>query len=73
MTVNIACYLSHACGSEETLRANIAAALKAEAVDGEVLLRRVDDEEASALGLGGSPTVLINGKELQPLGTAGFS
>lgn len=73
MIVNITGFLSLDCGSEEALRANIADALRAEAVDAEVLLRRIDDKEAETLGLSGSPTVLINGKELQPLGTAGFS
>jgi len=55
------------------LRANIGDALKAETVEADVQIRRIEDKEAETLGLSGSPTLFINGKELRPLGTAGFS
>jgi len=71
--MNITVLLSLGCGSEAALRANIADALKAETVEADVQIRRIDDKEAEKLGLSGSPTLFINGKELQPLGTAGFS
>lgn len=71
--MKIECYLSKGCGSEEALRENIAQALAREGVEADVYYHRIDDIEAAALGLSGSPTVFINGKEIQPLGTGGFS
>jgi hypothetical protein len=55
------------------LRENITRALAIEKIEAELSLRRIDDNEAMALGVTGSPSVFINGKELQPQGTAGFS
>jgi len=69
----IDCYLSQGCQSEEALKTNIAAAIKQEGIKAEVIFNRLDDDEALSLGLSGSPPVFINGKELQPLGVAGFS
>ena len=66
-------YLSQGCQSEEALKKNISAAIEREAIEAEVNFYRINDDEASSLGLSGSPSVFINGKELQPLGTAGFS
>ncbi len=71
--MKIDCYLSPECGSEEALRANITRALALEKVDATVNFHRIDDEKAVALGLSGSPSVFINGKELQPQGLVGFS
>jgi len=71
--VNIDCYLSHRCGSEKTLRENITRALAVEKVEAEINFNVVDDEKAVALGLSGSPSVFVNGKEIQPQGTVGFS
>ena len=71
--MNIDCYMSPGCGSEEALRENIAGALAFEKVQADVNFRRIGDEEAIGLGLSGSPSVFINGKELQPQGTIGFS
>ena len=73
MILKITCLLSPGCGSEDALRSNIAGALKAEAIKAEVMLRRIDSDEAERMGVSGSPTVLINGRELQPLANAGFS
>ncbi|MHB1391050.1 MAG: thioredoxin domain-containing protein [Thermoleophilia bacterium] len=71
--MKISCYLSLGCGSEEELRANIDLALRAENISAEVSLERIDDQKAASRGLSGSPTVLIDGKELQPVTGSGFS
>jgi len=71
--IKIDCYLSPECGSEESLRINIDSALTAEKLKGNVGFHRIDDNEAAGLGLSGSPSVFINGRELQPQGTVGFS
>jgi hypothetical protein len=71
--MNIDCYLSRECGSEQALRENITKALAIEEVEADVDFHRIDDEKAIALGLSGSPSVFINGKELQPQGSVGFS
>jgi hypothetical protein len=71
--IKIECYLSHGCGSEESLRKNITSALAAEKVNANIAFHRIDDDRAIALGLSGSPSVFINGKELQPQATVGFS
>ena len=71
--MKIDCYISQACGSEEALRKNIARAMETEKVYIEVGFHRIDDAKAGELKLSGSPSVFIDGKELQPQGAAGFS
>jgi hypothetical protein len=71
--VKIDCYLSQGCASEGALKTNIALALEKEGVQAEVNFYRINDAEALSRGLSGSPSVFINGKELQPSGTVGFS
>ena len=71
--MRIDCYLSSGCGSEEALRENMYRALAAEKVEAEVKFHKIDAERALAMGLTGSPSVFIDGKELQPQGTIGFS
>ena len=71
--MKIDCYLSPECASEEALRENITGALAIEKVEAELSLHKIDDEKAIALGISGSPSVFINGKELQPQGSVGFS
>jgi len=71
--MRIECYLSPGCASEEELRKNINAALDAENTIMDVIFKRIDDATAISLGLSGSPSVFINGKELQPQGIVGFS
>ena len=73
--IKIDCYMSARCGSEEALRKNIKEALSLEGVVAEVSLRRIEDDEAEKLGLRGSPSVFIDGAELQPMGAgiAGFA
>ncbi len=71
--MKIDCYLFHGCGSAQALRQNIAQALAIEKIEAEVNFNIIDDDRAIALGLSGSPSVFINGKEIQPQGTVGFS
>jgi hypothetical protein len=71
--IRIDCYLSLECASEDALRDNINLALAAEKLSADVAFHRIDGDRAIALGLSGSPSVFINGKELQPQGTVGFS
>ena len=71
--MRIECYLSPECASEASLRENIEYALAIEKVSAELIFKRIDDNTAVKLGLSGSPSVFINGKELQPQGTVGFS
>lgn len=71
--MKIDCYLSPGCGSEEALRENITRALTIDKVEAEVNFHRIDDARAVVLGLTGSPSVFINGKELQPQRAVGFS
>jgi len=71
--VKIDCYLSQVCASEEALKRNINLALQKEGLEAEVNFYRINDAEALSRGLSGSPSVFINGKELQPTGTVGFS
>ncbi len=71
--VKIDCYISQGCGSEGALRENIGRALEAEKFQAQVDIHRISDEKAAELKLSGSPSVFINGRELQPSGTIGFS
>lgn len=71
--IRIDCYLSSKCASEDALRNNIQKALTQESIDAEVNFYRIDKMNASSLGLKGSPSVLINGKDIQPVDVSGFS
>ncbi len=71
--IRIDCYLSPECASEEALLGNIKRALVIEKVEADVNLNRIDDNKAVSLGVSGSPSVFIDGKELQPQGVVGFS
>jgi len=71
--LKIDCYLSQGCASEGALKINIALALEKEGLQAEVNFYRINNTEALSRGLSGSPSVFINGKELQPTGTVGFS
>jgi len=65
--------MSLGCGSEEALKENIFMALKLEGIEAYVNFHRIDDSEADSLGLRGSPSVLIDGKDIQPAEVKGFS
>jgi hypothetical protein len=71
--MKIDCYMSPSCSSEEELRKNITFALFSEKVQAEVNFHRINDDYAMSLGLKGSPSIFIDGRELQPLRTTGFS
>ncbi len=68
IALQIDCYLSSGCGSKEALRENISRALALEGVfpfPAEVKFHLLDNEKALAMGLTGSPSVIINGEQLQ--------
>ncbi len=71
--MRIDCYLSPECTSGEALSENIKQALAIEKIEAHLNLHRIDDNQAMALGVTGSPSVFINGKELQPQELIGFS
>jgi hypothetical protein len=71
--MKIDCYISQGCGSEVSLKENIDRALEAEKIQAEVGIHRISDTKAAELRLSGSPSVFIDGRELQPSGTIGFS
>jgi hypothetical protein len=71
--MRIDCYISFNCASKEPLRKNIDKALELEEVDAEVIFSVVNELEAARLGLRGSPSVLINGDDIQPVETPGFA
>jgi hypothetical protein len=69
----IDCYLSAGCASQEALRKNIEISLALEKVEGSLNIFRIDDLRAEELGLSGSPSIFINGNELQPQNGLGFT
>ncbi len=71
--MKIDCYVAEKCGSKDTLQKNIVESLKLEGIEAEVKISVIDDAKADALGLKGSPSVFINGKEIQPIDITGFS
>ncbi|NWF98745.1 MAG: hypothetical protein HXY52_07415 [Nitrospirae bacterium] len=71
--LKIDCYLSLTCLSEEDLKTNIKLAIEKEQREAEIKIHRINNDEALSLKLSGSPSIFINGKELQPLNMAGFS
>jgi len=73
LSMRIDCYLSLGCASEEALTENIKRALESEAVEAEINVYRINEAEAKVLGLMGSPSVLINGRDILPGEIPGFS
>jgi len=61
--MKIECFFSEGCGSKEKLKENIQKALLAEGMDAEIFFRVLSQEEAEQLGIGGSPTVWLNGRD----------
>jgi hypothetical protein len=70
--MKIECYISQKCRSEKELIANIDKALKIENAEASVTVRRIEGAVARALGLRGSPSVLINGADIAPSDIDGF-
>ena len=58
--MRIDCYMSSNCGSEDSLRKNIFEALALENATAEVNFYRIKSEQAIAIDLGGSPSVLFD-------------
>jgi hypothetical protein len=73
VSMKIDCYLLPGCASEDALRKNLSEAIRLEGKEIEVNVLHVDEAKARELGLKGSPTVLINGIEFQPLDEGGSS
>ncbi|BAU23949.1 hypothetical protein THC_1585 [Caldimicrobium thiodismutans] len=71
--IRIDVFMNLTCTTEPQLRENLKKALSLEGLTAEVSYKRLSPEEAERLGLKGSPTVIINGKELQPLPQGGFT
>lgn len=71
--MRIDCYLSVGCPSESMLRKNIEEALILEGLKADINFLRIDNAQAEALKLKGSPSIFINGIEVQPLNIVGFS
>jgi hypothetical protein len=71
--IRIDCYLAQDCASEQALRDSINTALRLETVKAEVSYTRVTESEAEKLGLRGSPSVLVDGRDILPFSMSGFS
>ncbi len=71
--MRIDCYISPNCASEEPLKKNIQKALELEKIYAKVIFTVINELEAARLGLKGSPSVLIDGKDIQPIETPGFA
>lgn len=65
--------MSSNCGSEDSLKEIIFKALNMENLKAEVNFYRIDSEQAIAIGLRGSPSVLVDGEDIQPIDITGFS
>ena len=65
--MKIECFFSEGCTSQQKLRENIKNAILEEGIEAEIPFREISQEEAELLGIGGSPTVWINGEDLEPV------
>jgi predicted thioredoxin/glutaredoxin len=64
--MKIDCYISETCSSERQLRENLNAALEGSNLTPEIEFHRVSEDEAKRIGIMGSPSVLIDGKDILP-------
>ncbi|MDA8156696.1 MAG: hypothetical protein M0Z52_09650 [Actinomycetota bacterium] len=71
--MKIECYISERCGSEAALKENIEKALVLEGGHADVDVYRLRDGQAAEKGLRGSPSVFVDGEEVQPADIEGFS
>jgi protein-disulfide isomerase len=62
--MKIDCYLSEHCGSYHQLRENIDRALRELDLRAEVAYHTIYYEDAVRMGITGSPTIRVNGKDL---------
>ncbi|UCF87205.1 MAG: hypothetical protein JSV71_00410 [Nitrospiraceae bacterium] len=71
--MKIDCYISEDCSSEEALRNNVMEALRLEGINATINFHKISAGEAQKMGLLGSPSVRINGKDILPGNIPGFS
>ena len=71
--MKIDCYLSEHCGSYHQLNENIGLALKELSLAADVQFHTVYYDEAVALGINGSPTIRINGRDIDDGGSPGIA
>ncbi len=64
--MKIECFFSEGCGSREKLKENIEKVIHEEGTETEISFREITQKEAERLGIGGSPTVWINGRDIEP-------
>ena len=64
--MKIECFFSKGCESKKELEENLKKALNDEGIEAEISFREVSEEEARKLGIGGSPTIWINGEDIEP-------
>jgi len=72
--MKIDCYLSEHCGSYHQLRENLDRALKELALGSEVVYHTVSYDDAVRMGVAGSPSIWVNGRDLFDVeGSAGIA
>lgn len=71
--MKIESFIAEGCSSEPMVSENVRRALEVTGAVAEVAVRRVNDEEARALGIAGSPTVLVDGLDVAPAQSTGFT
>jgi len=71
-TMKIDCYLSEHCGSYHQLHENIGRALRELGMTADVRFRTVSYDEALTLGIKGSPTIRIDGRDIVEDGVPGI-
>jgi hypothetical protein len=71
--MRIDCFLSEQCGSYHQLNENISIALRELGVTADIQYHTVFYDEAVALGVKGSPTIRINGRDIVNDGTPGVA
>jgi hypothetical protein len=64
--MKIECFFSKECNSKERLKENLQKAILEERIKVEVSFHEVTGEEARQLKIGGSPTVWIDGQDIEP-------
>ena len=64
--MEIECFYSKGCESKEKLKENLEIALQKEGIKADIYFHEVSEEEAIKLGIGGSPTIWINGEDIEP-------
>jgi len=72
--MKIDCYLAESCVSYHELRENLTRAMKELALASEVAYHTVSYDDAARMGIKGSPSILLNGRDLFDVeGSAGIA